>query len=1582
MSGFRRNCVSAVAQLSIVLAALFLGPGPVRAQDETGPVVQITPSAATVSSSTLAVTIDWCDTESGPAFYNNSRYITLNGVNVTGSFDFVSSSSPGCLAHATSSATLTLANGTNQFYAEISDKYANPGSSSATYVRNSLPGRSVTPQGTVVTPEPLNVATQQFTVKSNLGSTNTFTFAKVCPSTYACGTPNPSSLTLAAGASSTVMVSYTPQSLADSGVVKLAMTGGGGSDTGSVKVKPQWQRHLAVSLAFNAGDIERAELCATECFAAKVTLGTVPYFSIGAARNVALAYSSDHAAPRTPVYADVSFTPGTTTASRLTIQVLDSATGAPYSFANGDTQLYFAGGAGPIRLAGVLQTELKPTGAYPIAVSVVANYADHADTLKSYTRLLIVNTSSSPIAAGWGVSGLQRIAGDSVHSAMVYTDDGASVTYFRNTNPATWTAPFGEHSSLSWDTSFVRTYDDGLQVRFDKLGRMRRATDRFGNMVRYEYDGSGRLNRVYDPIRSRTGGADTAYTALAYGANGLATINDPGPLNDPAIGRVTNFTVDASRRLTQMTDPDGRHSDMTYDGSLRLQTMRARNGGTGRYAYDPQSWKLVRVVSPPIAVDDGSGGTRMDSAVMTFRPWQAAGAPQGHTDATHLAAALPFDSTLAVITDAGGHSTRYSADAWGQPIRSVALDGQVTTVQRTRMLPVKILHPGGTSDTLTYDALGYLIRSAGNNSPAIEYTYGPYRQVETIKLDGSEVQRNYYRALVGGVGDGRLDSTRYFAADTSTEHFEWDTRGRLTKNIDPKGHTTTDHYDPITGNLDSVNAPGNRAVRHVFDRVGRDSLMTVSGQLTRRVLYDVMNRPIAQYAGPNAAPVTSNYDSLSTTTTDSKGQIFRSDYNVLGWEVRRYDPDASKGSTYFRYDVEGKLTSTTNRRLQRIQYAYDSLHRPLSIGGAAAVPVTYGYSADGRIITAASPLDTVLTYLNASYDVDSTVDRMALNEYRLTYHRNASNDIDSIGVAEPTAPSVQFAQRVYTWDLAKGRLSQMKINGQVISFGYNGEGARTSTTLPSAVRYDDYTAVHTLGETSYTPSTLNSSLWRGYEFDDPGRFVTRNFNQTANGGMSTEAYAYDGEGRLGSVAQKTQSCTLIDFPVDKGSGSTCSVTSSSTMGFAYDSAGNRTDSGGTYRLGNRDSTFNGFAYDYDADGNLWHKTNISTGAQTTYAWSAEGLLLSVQDASKTVSFDYGANGQPIRRKLNGTVDRYYWWDATPELIAELDSTGNHRISEYAYEPGIDRPAALITGAQAIASVKFFTLEPTGDVAAVLSGSTVSQGVTYDAWGMPSINGATENRLLWKSLLWEPDVGLYFMRARWYDPALGHFISEDPLSTNGGVNAYAFGGGDPVNTNDPTGLFTEAECVFYGWCGGTETGGGSGIMGAGGSNRGPSTIFGVDNGAPIASVDMFGQPWGTQTAATQLADTKRQLYKKCGEYTTELCDAVWDAISTILETKDERRVCQSYSIPATTMMSLGALRPAYEQGYDSLGRALAGVTRLRGQPEVVYLFPIAFISPQELFKTIVHEMYHVVHPGDRDEERPEREAGRCAKLNQW
>ena len=91
------------------------------------------------------------------------------------------------------------------------------------------------------------------------------------------------------------------------------------------------------------------------------------------------------------------------------------------------------------------------------------------------------------------------------------------------------------------------------------------------------------------------------------------------------------------------------------------------------------------------------------------------------------------------------------------------------------------------------------------------------------------------------------------------------------------------------------------------------------------------------------------------------------------------------------------------------------------------------------------------------------------------------------------------------------------------------------------------------------------------------------------------------------------------------------------------------------------------------------------------------------------------------------------------------------------------------------------------------GVAVSQ-INYDSFGNPS-TGANLTRYTYTGREFDSDTGLYYYRARWYDPKVGRFISEDPIGFGGGINQFAYVGNNPQNAKDPTGLY-DVDVHFY------------------------------------------------------------------------------------------------------------------------------------------------------------------------------------------
>ena len=87
--------------------------------------------------------------------------------------------------------------------------------------------------------------------------------------------------------------------------------------------------------------------------------------------------------------------------------------------------------------------------------------------------------------------------------------------------------------------------------------------------------------------------------------------------------------------------------------------------------------------------------------------------------------------------------------------------------------------------------------------------------------------------------------------------------------------------------------------------------------------------------------------------------------------------------------------------------------------------------------------------------------------------------------------------------------------------------------------------------------------------------------------------------------------------------------------------------------------------------------------------------------------------------------------------------------------------------------------------------SVTDSYDYDVFGNKvNSTGATPNNYLYRGEQWDPDLGLYYLRARYYNPLTGRFMSRDPNEGKRwdpkSLHKYLYAAGDPVNAKDATG----------------------------------------------------------------------------------------------------------------------------------------------------------------------------------------------------
>ncbi|HWZ45991.1 MAG TPA: RHS repeat-associated core domain-containing protein, partial [Candidatus Saccharimonadales bacterium] len=208
-------------------------------------------------------------------------------------------------------------------------------------------------------------------------------------------------------------------------------------------------------------------------------------------------------------------------------------------------------------------------------------------------------------------------------------------------------------------------------------------------------------------------------------------------------------------------------------------------------------------------------------------------------------------------------------------------------------------------------------------------------------------------------------------------------------------------------------------------------------------------------------------------------------------------------------------------------------------------------------------------------------------------------------------------------------------------------------------------------------------------------------------------------------------------------------------------------------------------FTYDGNGNTLTKAN-STGT-TQYSWDFENRLSSVvlPGSAGTVTFRYDPLGRRVH-KNSATSTTDYLYDGS-NSVEEIDQSGAMLV-RYAQGAGIDEPLAEARGG----TNGFYEQDGLGSVTS-LSGSSGALAdtytYTYNSFGvLTASSGSLTNPFQYTGRDFDSETGLRYYRARYYDPAIGRFISEDPIGFDAGdENFYKYVGNDSPNEADPTGL---------------------------------------------------------------------------------------------------------------------------------------------------------------------------------------------------
>jgi len=711
-------------------------------------------------------------------------------------------------------------------------------------------------------------------------------------------------------------------------------------------------------------------------------------------------------------------------------------------------------------------------------------------------------------------------------------------------------------------------------------------------------------------------------------------------------------------------------------------------------------------------------------------------------------------------TDENGHTTSYTYDSNGDVLTvtvPISATSSATTTYTYNSFGEVLTDtdPLGNVSSNTYDVNGNLLSVAtpapgtGASASLTQFAYNSLGELTSITDPlGHQTTIAYFpTGLIQTIADAQNNVTAY----------AYDTRGNRTSVTDALSHETTFTYDSMS-RLTVITYPDSTTTQFAYDYRGRRISVTDQNSKVTSYAYDQADRLLTVTDSANNV-TTYGYDTESNLTSieDANQNTTSFTYDAYGRVIQTNFP-STKVETY-GYDNVGNLTGKTDRKNQLISYTYDQSNRLTQKAYPDTTTVNYTYDNDSRLTQVVDPTGTYgFTFDNMGRLTNATTSYSFLTGRNFTTAYSYDSASNRTGFTDPESGSTAY---VYdTLNRLQTLTPPTAYGTGNFGFTYDAVSRRTALTRPNSVGtaygYDTLNRLLNLTH-AISGTTLDGTT---YTLDSAGNRLTHE----ALPSDTTLTYTYDNIYELLTSKQ----------------GST------SEEGYTYDPVGNRlTDLGSTawtYNTSNELNTRPTVSYTYDANGNT--QTEVVSAGTTTFTWDFENRLTSVAlpGTGGTVSFKYDPFGRRIY-KSSSSATSVYAYDGD-NLVEETGSTGT-ATARYAMGLNIDEPFAILQGT----TTDYYQADGLGSITSLSNSSGAdAETYTYDSFGnLTASTGSLTNRYRYTGREFDAETGLYYYRARYYDPSGGRFLSEDPVQFGGGINFYAYVANSPINFSDLSGL---------------------------------------------------------------------------------------------------------------------------------------------------------------------------------------------------
>ena len=747
---------------------------------------------------------------------------------------------------------------------------------------------------------------------------------------------------------------------------------------------------------------------------------------------------------------------------------------------------------------------------------------------------------------------------------------------------------------------------------------------------------------------------------------------------------------------------------------------------------------------------------------------------------------LARDGDVFELTERDGIAYRFRAD--GQLVYVEDPNGnRITAVYDGSDRLIEIGHSSGDSFALEYNAHGRIWRLTDHAGRVTEYSYDASGEhLLTVTAPGDRVTTYTYSSASGQAADHAMLSITY--PDGTHQYYAYDGLGRLSEeHLDDDAERIRYTYDTF-GRI------------HVTDATGETAIISPDEHGRPTKVRDALGRELGQEYSA---------DFTLSALTDPAGQPYEFDYDLLGNVIAAenslghrmtlsYDPrfsqitsleDARESQTAFEYDDSGNLITITYPDGSQESLTYDADGNPTSFTSRSGDVTTYSYNVRGQLLRKDYPDGSWVTY---AYDAAGNLMTVLEPNGTIVMTYDANTDL----LTSITYPSGHYFE--FSYDDAGQRIQRLDQDGHELNYEYDAAGRLSRL-------YDE-----------------NVADIVSYEYDDNGRLL-----RESRGNGTYTIYEYDAAGQLTSMVNYAPDDSVqsrFDYTYDVNGNRTSMTTLAGTttyeydligqligvtypdgrrMAYEYDAAGNRVtvtdDSMSTnYTTNNLNqcTRVGDVTYTYDANGNMTSKTDAA--GTTTYEYDAENRLVRViTPADGTWEYTYDALGNRVAVEHDGIVTRYVHDPmGLVDVAAEYDGSGA-LVARYVHGLG------LVARINTAGDPAYYAYDGSGHTRQLTDDSgAVANTYDYMPFGVSlQIDETVPNAFQYVGRfgVFSDSSLLYYMRARYYSPDIGQFVSDDPLVVGGGdTNTRRYVWNNPLSSTDPLGLGYFKKRPLKGW----------------------------------------------------------------------------------------------------------------------------------------------------------------------------------------